>query len=317
MELVKKVLRGDEKSAARLISMIEEGRDEGYRAVSLIFPHTGKAHIIGVTGAPGAGKSTLINKLAVSFASQGRKVGIIAVDPTSTKDDGALLGDRLRMREAEKVEGIFIRSMAHRGYPGGIAKATAGAVYVLDALGKETIVVETVGAGQTEVQISSLCNTVITILTSDYGDEIQLMKAGLLEIGDIIAINKIDKPGAEGLATDVASHIAQPKRPGWQIPILKIQAVKNEGIEELIDAIDSHFAFLHESTDGGSQKRAKLRTLMFDLLKEEMWSKFLSTWKGDERFEGIVKGFENGEVDLYSAVRDALEAAFQGNEADC
>jgi len=270
-----------------------------------------------VTGAPGAGKSTLINKLAVSFANQGRNVGIIAVDPTSMKDEGALLGDRLRMKEAEKSGKVFIRSMAHRGYPGGFAKATAGAVYVLDALGKEKIMVETVGAGQTEVQISSLCNTVITILTSDYGDEIQLMKAGLLEIGDIIVINKTDKPGAEGLAIDVAAHITQRKGDSWQIPVVKTQAVKGEGIDKLTDALDAHFVYLHDTTDGGSQKRAKLRTLMFGLLKEEMWSKFLSAQKGDERFEGIIKRFEAGEVDLYSAVRDVLEGEFEGNEADC
>ena len=309
MELVKKVLRGDERSAARLISMIEEGRDEGYKAISLIFPHTGKAHIIGVTGAPGAGKSTLIGRLAVSFAGQGKKIGIIAVDPTSFEGNGALLGDRIRMRDAEK-DGVFIRSMAHRGYPGGIAKATAGAVYVLDALGKEIIIVETVGAGQTEGQISSLCNTVITLLTPDYGDEIQLMKAGLLEIGDIVAINKTDKAGAEEIAMDVAVHIDQRKQNGWQTPVLTIHAVKGEGIDRLIDAIKAHFAYLSEGTYGESRKKEKLRRLICALLKEEAWNKLINTWSSDQHFEGILKRFQDSEVDLYSAVQEALEVFF-------
>jgi LAO/AO transport system kinase len=317
MDLAKKVLAGDEKSAARLISMIEAGREEGRQAVSLLFPYTGKAHVIGVTGAPGSGKSTLINKLAVDFIEQGRKVGIIAVDPTSSKGDGALLGDRLRMRDAEKLKGVFIRSMAHRGYPGGIAKAAAGAVYVLDALGKEVIMVETVGAGQTELQISLLCNTVVSILTPDCGDEIQLMKAGLIEIGDIIAINKIDKSGAEGLALDVAAHVGQDKGACWRTPVVRIQAVKGEGIGGLSDALVSHLVFLRESPDGDLHKRAKLRGLLFALLKEEAWEKLLGAWRDDGRLEGLVKGFENGEADLYASVKGVMETLFEGNKADC
>jgi LAO/AO transport system kinase len=317
MDLARKVLAGDEKSAARLISMIEEGRDEGYAAVSFLFPHTGKAHVIGITGAPGAGKSTLINKLAMNFIDRGRKVGIIAVDPTSMKGDGALLGDRLRMKEAERAKGVFIRSMAHRGYPGGIAKATAGAVYVLDALGKEIIMVETVGAGQTELQISFLCGTVLSILTPDFGDQIQLMKAGLIEIGDIIAINKIDKPGAEGLALDVAAQVGQGKRADWSTPVVKIQAVKGQGIGELSDALDSHLVFLRENLDGESQRRAKLRGLLFALLKEEVWTSVLGAWRADGHLEGLTKGFENGEVDVYAAVKGIMETLFQENKADC
>jgi len=307
MELIKKVLQGDEKSAARLISIIEEGGDEGNRAISLIFPHTGRAHIIGVTGAPGSGKSTLIGKLAVSFADKGRKVGIIAVDPTSSKDNGAFLGDRLRMRNAEKTEDIFIRSMANRGYPGGIAKATAGAIYVLEALGKEIIMVETVGAGQSEIQIYSLCNTVITLLTPDCGDEIQLMKAGLIEIGDIVAINKTDNAGAEDLLANVAAYIEQHKTKSRQTRVLAIQADKGSGIENLTDALNAHFSFLNENSHGKDLKKIKLKTFMLALLKEEIWNKSLNVLTGNERFEGIVKKLEKGEIDPYAAAQMASE----------
>jgi LAO/AO transport system kinase len=307
MDLAKKVLQGDEKSAARLISMMEDGRDEGYRAIPLLFPYTGKAHIIGVTGTPGAGKSTLIGKLAVIFADNGKKVGIIAVDPTSMKNHGALLGDRLRMKDAEKNESIFIRSMANRGYPGGIAKATAGTIYVLEALGKDIIMVETVGSGQTDTQIYSLCNTIITVLTPDYGDEIQLMKAGLLEIGDIVAINKADNAGAEDITADIEAYINQQETKDRQTPVLTIQAKEGTGVEKLVDAVNEHFVYLSKNIHGKDLKKEKLKTFMFSLLKEEMWGKAIKAWAGDECFNGIVKKVQKGEVDPYTAVRTVLE----------
>ncbi len=307
MDLAKKVLQGDEKSAARLISIIETGGDEGYRAIPFLFPYTGKAHIIGITGTPGAGKSTLINKLAVIFSNKGRKVGIIAVDPTSSKDKGALLGDRLRMRDAEKMEGVFIRSMASRGCPGGVAKATAGAVYVLEALGKDIIMVETVGSGQTDVQIHSLCNTIITVLTPDYGDEIQLMKAGLLEIGDIVAVNKTDDACAGDISADVEAHINQCKTKSRQTPVLTIQAKEGGGIEKLVDAVNEHFVYLNKNTSNKNLKKEKLKSLMFAILKEEVWEDALKAWVGNDRFDDILEKLQKGEVDPYSAVRAALE----------
>ncbi|MCX5804797.1 MAG: methylmalonyl Co-A mutase-associated GTPase MeaB [Proteobacteria bacterium] len=307
MDLAKKVLQGDEKSAARLISIMEDGGDEGYRLIPLLFPHTGKANIIGITGTPGAGKSTLIGKLAVIFANNGKKVGIIAVDPTSMKNHGALLGDRLRMKDAENTEGIFIRSMASRGYPGGIAKATAGTVYVLEALGKDIIMVETVGSGQTDTQIYSLCNTIITVLTPDYGDEVQLMKAGLLEIGDIVAINKSENTNAEDISTDVKAYINQRETKGRQIPVLTIQAKEGSGIEKLVDAINEHFVYLSKNIHGKELKKEKLKTLMLALLREELWGKALKTWTDNECFDGIVKKLQKGEIDPYTAVRAALE----------
>ncbi|MDD5244757.1 MAG: methylmalonyl Co-A mutase-associated GTPase MeaB [Syntrophorhabdaceae bacterium] len=309
MELVKKVLQGDEGSAARLISMIEEGLDEGYEAVSLIFPYTGKAHVIGVTGGPGAGKSTLINRLAASYGRQREKVGVIAVDPTSAKGDGAFLGDRVRMRDAERVEGTFIRSMAHRGFPGGIAKATLGAVYVLEGLGKGVILVESVGAGQTEMQVSTVCDSVITVLTPDYGDEIQLMKAGLIEIGDIVVMNKMDRAGAAEAAEDIALHLAGRKDNNWQIPVLTIQANKGEGIERLMATLDLHRRHVRDDAQGKSATKEKLKRLVLTLSKEEAWSALLSEVQDNEGFAGVMERLQNKEIDPYKAVRMVLKLA--------
>ncbi|MCX8110900.1 MAG: methylmalonyl Co-A mutase-associated GTPase MeaB [Syntrophorhabdaceae bacterium] len=304
MELIKKILDGNEASAARLISMIEEGREEGYRAIAALFPHTGKAHIVGITGAPGSGKSTIIDKLAIKFSEMGKKIGIIAIDPTSIKSNGALLGDRVRMRGAERIEGVFIRSMAHRGYPGGIAKATMGALYVLEGLGKDLIIIESVGVGQTELQISSVCDTVITVFTPDYGDDVQLMKAGIIEIGDIIVINKSDMPGAEEAAKDIASHINYEKK-DWQVPVILAQAQRGEGIDRIIDALGSHLEYLKKNNPKGEYRAQKLRKLMFLFLKEELWVRAMKKWIDRNEIKGIVDMVENREIDIYSAVSQA------------
>ncbi|HOJ43690.1 MAG TPA: methylmalonyl Co-A mutase-associated GTPase MeaB, partial [Syntrophorhabdaceae bacterium] len=244
MEIIEKILSGNEASAARLISLIEEGKEEGYRAISLLLPHTGGAHKIGITGAPGSGKSTLIDKMALSYAKKGKKIGIIAIDPTSSRTKGALLGDRLRMKDAENIEGIFIRSMAHRGYPGGIARATVGAIYVLEALGKDVLLIESVGIGQTDINISIICDTLITVFTPDYGDEIQLMKAGMIELGDIIVMNKSDKAGAQEAIKDINTHINSDKKGTWRPPVIMTQAQKGTGLEELIETTDGHVKYL-------------------------------------------------------------------------
>lgn len=303
MELVDKVLRGDEGSAARLISLIEEGRDEGYEAISLLFPHTGKAHVIGVTGAPGAGKSTILDKLAISFGRQGGKVGIIAVDPTSAKGSGAFLGDRLRMRNAEKLEGVFIRSMAHRGFPGGIARATLGAAYVLDGLGKDVILIESVGSGQTEIRISMICDSVVTVLTPDYGDEIQLMKAGLIEIGDIVVMNKTDRPGAVEAAKDIEFYLMSQKNQPWQIPVLTVEARQGKGVEDLMAALKLHRTYTAENSQGSTKKKENIKRLVLAIFKEEFWDETLKKIQSKAMFDDIFQQLQNSTIDPYRAVR--------------
>lgn len=312
MELVKKVLQGDEGSAARLISMIEEGLDEGYEAVSLLFPHTGKAHVIGVTGAPGAGKSTIVDKLAVSYGRKGKKVGVIAVDPTSAKGSGAFLGDRVRMRDAEKVEGIFIRSMAHRGFPGGVAKATLGATYVLAGLGKDIVLIESVGAGQTEIQISMICDSVLTVFTPDYGDEIQLMKAGLIEIGDVVVMNKADKAGASEAAEDIRFYLKNLGDQPWQTPVLTMEARKGGGIEGLVEALDLHRRYIETNAHGKDRRQRNIRNLVLALFKEEAWSIIMNKMKGETAFEEIMDKTQKGSIDPYRAVQEVLKLALHG-----
>lgn len=300
MELAEKILQGDEGSAARLISMIEEGNEEGYEAISALFPYTGKAYVIGITGAPGAGKSTLVDRLAVGYGRRGEKVGIIAVDPTSAKSNGAFLGDRVRMRDAEKVDGIFIRSMAHRGFPGGVAKATLGAAYILDSMGKGIILIESVGAGQTERQISMMCHTVVTVLTPDYGDEIQLMKAGLIEIGDIVVLNKMDRPGAAEAADDIEFHLRQGSERYSHTPVLRLEARKGAGVENLMAALDLHRQ---------SNKRKNVGQLVLHLLKEEVWSVILNKLETEGAFKKIVDDVQAGQIDPYKAVKLAMRLA--------
>lgn len=310
MELVTKLLQGDEKSAARLISMIEEGQPEGFRAISLIYPHVGKAHTIGITGSPGTGKSTLIGKLAASFTKDGKKIGIIAVDPTSSISGGALLGDRVRMKEADKIKGVFIRSMANRGYSGGIAKATVGPAYVLEGLGKDTIMIESVGVGQTEIQISSLCDTVVTVVTSDYGDEIQLMKAGLVEVGDIIVVNKADKPGSEDTACEISTHVGNRNRNNWNVPVVPVVSISGEGIQSLKDYLDAHFDFIREDLSGVQKKKERLRMMVLSLLKEDMWNYLMGKWENNKQFEDILELLQEGKIDPYTAVAKASGLIF-------
>ncbi|HNZ58282.1 MAG TPA: methylmalonyl Co-A mutase-associated GTPase MeaB [Syntrophorhabdaceae bacterium] len=311
MDLVKKLFQGDERSAARLISLIEEGSSEGFEAIRLIYPHVGSAQKIGITGSPGAGKSTLTGKLAAILMDEGRHIGVIAVDPSSPEGGGALLGDRVRMGEADKTGRVFIRSMAHRGYPGGIAKAAIGATYILEGLGKDTIIVESIGAGQAEIQISVLCDTIVTVVTSGYGDEIQLMKTGLIEIGDIIVVNKADKPGAQEVVQDISIHFSNTEKNGWKIPVVAVSSLTGEGFETLKNNISRHFDFLKHADNYIDKKREHLKTLMLSLLKEEIWDRTMNMLNGSEEFKLILDGLKEKRIDPYEAVRRTSEIAFK------
>jgi len=312
MELAAKILEGNEGSAARLITMIEDGDTAGYEALCRLYPHTGRAHVIGVTGSPGTGKSTLINRIAIALAREGRKVGIVAVDPTSMKGQGALLADRVRMKDADKTAGIFIRSMAHRGYPGGVSRAAPGAVYVMEALGKDAIIVESVGVGQTDMGITSFSDTVISVLTPDYGDEIQLLKAGIMEVGDIVVVNKKDKPGAEMIACDAGcimreagSDIAH----GWRIPVLLTEAVKGDGIAELVSALESHYRYVRESGMIEVRRKEGRKMILLALMRERLWKRFLARVEKEGSLAEAIDGMDEGSLDPYSASEKVVGSA--------
>lgn len=310
MGLAEKILGRDELSAARLISLIENGDDEAYAEIAALFPHAGRAHVIGITGPAGAGKSTITGKLAVQYAKSGRKVGILAVDPTSVHGGGALLGDRLRMKEAEKVAGIYIRSMASRGYPGGIARAVLGATYVLEALGKDLILVESVGAGQSDKALEYSSDTVITLFTPDYGDEIQLLKAGLFEIGDIVVLNKCDLPGADATERGLALFFSERHTGEWSVPVIATCAVRNEGFDKLLAAIDAHWAQLETAREAKRKERAAV--FFMALLKEELWVRFLEREGKTDEFERVREKVRSGKIDPYNATQQLLEGQGSG-----
>jgi LAO/AO transport system kinase len=304
-ELAEKIREGNEMSAARLITMIEEGSEAGYAALAELYPHVGHGHVIGVTGSPGTGKSTLINKMAVNLSAKGKKVGIIAVDPTSMRGRGAFLGDRLRMNDADKLEGVFIRSMAHRGYPGGISRATPGAVYVMEALGKDVILVESVGVGQTDMGVATISDTTVSVLTPDYGDDIQLLKAGIAEVGDVIVVNKKDKGGAEETALDLECAVMETETDaasGWRPPVILTEARKGEGTEAVVKALASHLKYLEREGKRQVKREEGLRAIVLALLKESLWRSFLAKAEREGTLGAVMEDVDARKIDPYTAM---------------
>jgi len=239
---IKKVLEGDQLSGARLIRLLEEGDPEGVAGLKAIFSHTGRAFVLGITGPAGSGKSTLVGQIIAEFRRRGLKVGVVAVDPSSPFSGGAFLGDRIRMRQHSEDQGVFIRSMATRGNMGGLSRTTRETVLVLDAMGYDVIIIETVGVGQDEVEIAECAHTTAVVSMPGSGDEIQAMKAGLLEIGDIMVVNKADRPGADDEVARLVGMLEMGTFPedGWKPPVLKTVAVKGEGIAVLVDVVWEH-----------------------------------------------------------------------------
>lgn len=259
MELVKKILEGDVRSAARLMRGIEDGAPDAFEKMEKIYPHTGRAYIVGITGAPGGGKSTLVDTLITIFRQRGMTVGVVAIDPTSPFTGGAILGDRVRMQKHSTDRGVFIRSVATRGWLGGLARAAVSIIHIMDAMGKEIILVETVGIGQQEVDVTRLADTSIFVLTPGSGDAIQMMKAGILEVADIFVINKADQEGASRLKLELQAMLSmKASLPDERQPsIVLTEALNNKGIDELTEEILKHKEFLVSS--GGLEKRQKER----------------------------------------------------------
>ena len=266
MNLMDKVLEGDVLAAARLMRGIEDEVPEALEALESIYLHTGRAYIVGLTGAPGAGKSTLLGSLIGVFRKAKMTVGVVAVDPTSPFTGGAILGDRVRMQSHGVDEDVFIRSLATRGWKGGLSKATVNTIHVMDAMGKDIIFVESVGSGQGDIDIARVADTAIVVLTPGMGDEIQIMKAGILEIADIFAINKADRDGAENLKAGLEMMLeTKAHQPGeWQPPIVLTQAICDKGSEELAGEILRHREFLNAGSEMAKRRkeRAKLELMM-------------------------------------------------------
>lgn len=267
------IFAGDRRAIARAISAIEKGEPAGRELLKLTFEKTGRAFVIGVTGSPGAGKSTLVEKLAANYRSTGERVGIIAVDPTSPFSGGAILGDRIRMQSLSGDDGVYIRSMATRGHLGGIAAAAHETVAILDAAGCGAVILETVGVGQDEVEVARLADVTVLLLVPGMGDDIQTFKAGVMEIADLFVINKADRPGAERVEQEILAMLAISKpRDGWQAPVIRSVATTGEGISKVREKLGEFRAFAEKGM-AQARRRERFRARLLELFRQELFEK--------------------------------------------
>ena len=303
--LAERVLAGDARGIARAISLIEDESPAGADLVRAIYPRTGRAYLVGVTGPPGAGKSTLVDRMTTEWRKAGQTVGIVAVDPTSPFSGGAILGDRVRMGAHFGDEGVFIRSMATRGHLGGLARATSDAALVLDAAGKDLVIIETVGVGQDEVDIVRTADISIVVLVPGTGDEVQALKAGIMEIADIFVVNKADRDGADRLVQSVASMLAlQTFQPDdWRPPIVKTEATTGTGVPEVIESIGKFRA--HSEATRAARRRTRQEYRLRDLLSHRFMQLVEQTLPAGE-LQRVVDGIASREVDPYSAAADIM-----------
>lgn len=307
-EILKGVLSGDRRSIAKAITIIENGMPEAGELIAKIFPHTGKAHIIGLTGAGGAGKSTLIEKIVREYRRRDKTVGVVAVDPTSPFTGGAFLGDRIRMQELSTDESVFIRSMATRNYAGGISKATRDAANILDASGKNVVIIETAGAGQSEVEVVKVAQTIVVMHAPGLGDEIQAIKAGIMEIADIFVVNKADRENANKTAMDIQAMLQLGnKKGGWKTPVLKTVALTGEGVPELIEKLEEHRCFLGDDMacrENLLKSRAEVELL--EAIRERVSSVLIEELKREGKFEELLRDIMQKKTDPASAAERLL-----------
>lgn len=306
---MQQVVAGQRRALARVISLVENGDPEGHEALRLLYPSTGRAHSVGLTGASGSGKSTLAGALAREYRRRDRSVGIIAVDPSSPFTHGALLGDRIRMQELTSDPGVFLRSMATRGALGGLSSATAQVVAVLDAAGKDVVIVETVGAGQDEVEVAGAAQTTVVVNTPGTGDDVQALKAGILEIADILVVNKADHPGADTLVQQLHSLVSRAADEERGVPVLKTVASRDEGVPELADAIDDHRRYLHESGQLERHRLSQARHQVLALARHELLAGVLRATEENGQLDELVAAVARRDLDPYYAARRLIESA--------
>lgn len=335
-ELLEKIRQGNSRAIARLITRVENDEAAAREVTGLLHPHTGSAHIVGVTGPPGCGKSTLVNELARRFHAQGKTVGIVAVDPSSPFTGGALLGDRVRMVDIVNLKGIFMRSMASRGTLGGLSQTTSTAVKILDAAGFDVILVETVGAGQAEVDIAAAAHTVLVIEAPGSGDEVQSSKAGILEIADILVVNKADRPSAMNTvrALEMMLQIGQPAGSNhhadlpidgshsigalpempeqWLVPVMQTIALEGTGIEALVEKVEEHRAYLVDSGEWLRKESQRSRREIERLLQNQILSRAQRSVSARER-DRLVTAVALREMDPYTAAERLFELAFENH----
>jgi LAO/AO transport system kinase len=306
-ELIDKVLAGEPRFVARAITRVENQTGEASEIMKAVFPRTGNAMVIGITGSPGAGKSSLVDKLALLYKDAGDKVGIICIDPSSPFSGGAILGDRIRMATLGMDKNVFIRSMATRGNLGGLSRATVDAVAILDAAGYNKVIVETVGVGQDEVEIVKAADVSVVVLVPGMGDDIQAIKAGIMEIGDVFVINKADREGVLRTQKELEALLGLAHRPDmWNPPIVKTVATESRGIEDLATAIDSYWKFQKEADSGRERRQAIARWRLLELLQERLLSELLDRNGTRDELDRLAAEIAEKRSDPYSAVETLM-----------
>jgi LAO/AO transport system kinase len=311
MSLAERVLDGDVRAAARLMRDIDDRFKSAVDELKQLYPHTGKAYILGLTGPPGAGKSTLVDQIIAGFRKKDLLVGVVAIDPTSPFSGGAILGDRIRMNRHAEDPGVFIRSLATRGALGGLSRSTTDVVNVMDAMGMDVVIIETVGVGQDEVDIVSTAHTTAVVMVPGMGDDIQAIKAGILEIGDVFVVNKADRDGADRTARELAAMLEmRPTEPGsWMPRVMKTEGSRGVGIDELIEQFEAHREYLKVS--GALQRLTEERNakLFMETLRDELFETVFGAINQSGKYRQILDGLRNRTTDPYSAVEEVLAAS--------
>lgn len=313
--LAERLLAGDRRALARAITLVEDDRPEGWELVREIYPHTGRAEVVGFTGPPGVGKSTLIGALTRARRQAGRTVGVLSIDPSSPFTQGALLGDRIRLTEHFLDRGVFIRSMANRGALGGLSEAALQAALLLDAAGRQDVFVETVGVGQAEIDIIDHADTIVLVLMPGSGDSIQALKAGVMEIPDVIVINKADHPLTDTMVREIRGVLSlanlerapEEVRASWRVPILKTEAGRGEGIEELVEALGAHAAHIREAGLLAERRRRNLRNEVIAIATSRMRRRLEAELSEDEGFGRLIDEVVERRLDPASAAGMMLE----------
>ena len=315
--LAQGVRTGDRRALARAISLVENGDPLAYDLVRDIYPETGRAYAVGITGPPGVGKSSLISTLITHIRKENRTVGVISVDPSSPFTQGALLGDRIRLADHFLDPAVFIRSMGTRGHLGGLAETTLQALLVLDAAGKELVFVETVGAGQSEVEVIGIADTVVLVLMPGSGDSVQALKAGIMEIPDVIAINKMDHPAAKTMQKEVRSILSLDRESGWKPPIVLTEATRGENVAELWGKIEEHRAYLESEGRLEERRRKNLAGEVFAVASGRAKAHLERAVENDPELRRLLDEVQRRELDPLTAVKEIMEKVFKlGDKAD-
>jgi LAO/AO transport system kinase len=310
MDLAERILQGDMAAASRLMRDIDDRAPDARDVLKKLYRNTGRAHVIGVTGPPGVGKSTTIDQMVEAFRKDGKTVGVIAVDPTSPFTGGAILGDRIRMQRHAMDEGVFIRSLATRGCLGGLSRSTQDIIHVMDAMGKDIILVETVGVGQDEIDIVNTAHTSIVVLVAGMGDDIQAIKAGIIEIGDIFVINKCDRNGTGTLEQDLHMTIGRSSKKGavWEPLIVKTEATAGRGIGELVDGVYHHKRALEHSEALRNRTKERTKAIFWGILESEVMAHFRGKFEQGGQWEGIIDDLLERRTDPYTLAEHMITA---------